>query len=145
MDNNKSSDIEKRWENVRRHLGFTHDELRIFKSNPKNVRATEDAPLFAKQKMVIEVIEARNCAAGYKKGDKFYIDSEGCLIREQSPSRICVSAIWAIKPLVDRMWEAYFNNSTEVLHDTIRCPDVGVERGGAGEVTLRISSVALKK
>jgi len=145
MDKDKSSKIEKRWENVRKHLGFTDEELTLFRSNPKNIRATENAPLFAKQKMLIEVIEARNCAAGYRVGDKFYVDSEGCLIQNESPRRICVAAIWAIKPLVDRMWEAYFNNSTEVFHDTIRCPDVGVERGGAGEVTLRISSVAIKK
>jgi len=144
MDKDKLLKIEKRWEHVRNHLGFTEDELAIFRANPKNVKAAENAPLFAKHKMVVEVIEARNCAAGYKTGDRFFIDSEGCLITDQSPPRLCVSAIWAMKPLVDRMWEAYFNNSTEILHDTIRCPDVGVERGGAGEVTFRIYSIPVK-
>jgi hypothetical protein len=39
------------------------------------------------------------------------------------------------------MWQAFFNNSTEVLHDTVHCPDVGVRHGGAGTVTMRMRIV----
>ena len=144
MKQEKSTSIERRWKKVQEHLGFTDEEIAVFRSNPKNVRAMERAPLFATHNMLIEVIEARNCAAGYKVGDKFYVDSEGCLISDQSPPRICVAALWAFKPLVDRMWEAFFNNATEILHDTVRCPDVGVHRGGTGEVTMRIYAVSRK-
>jgi uncharacterized repeat protein (TIGR04076 family) len=140
-DEDKAEKIEKRWKNVQEHLGFTDQELALFRSFPNHVKAMESAPLFATHKMVIEVIEARNCAAGYKVGDKFSVDAEGCLILEKSPSRLCVAAIFAFKPLVDRMWQAFFNNSTEILHDTVHCPDVGVRRGGAGEVTMRIRAV----
>jgi hypothetical protein len=39
------------------------------------------------------------------------------------------------------MWQAFLNNSTEILHDTVHCPDVGVRQGGAGTVTMRVRAV----
>jgi uncharacterized repeat protein (TIGR04076 family) len=130
--------IEQRWKRVQRHLGFTDEELATFRSNPSHVKAMEEAKGFATMRMVIEVMEARNCAAGYKTGDKFVVDSEGFLVRDECPPMLCVGAIYSFKTLVDRMWQAFFNNSTEVLHDTVHCPDVGVHKGGAGMVMLRI-------
>lgn len=140
-DQDKLAKIEKRWKRVQEHLGFTDEEMAIYRSYPNHVKAMERAPLFATHKMMIEVIEAHNCAAGYKVGDKFVVDAEGYLIPEECPSRLCVAAIFAFKPLVDRIWQAFYNNSTEILHDTVHCPDVGVRRGGAGEVTMRVRVV----
>jgi uncharacterized repeat protein (TIGR04076 family) len=141
MPENETAKKERRWKKVQDHLGFTDEELAIYRSFPKNVKAMEESPAFGAHKMVIEVIESKNCAAGHVVGDKFTVDAEGCLVLEECPSRLCVSAVWAIKPLVDRMWEAFYHGSTDVLHDTIQCPDVGVHRGGAGQITLRIRSV----
>jgi uncharacterized repeat protein (TIGR04076 family) len=102
----------------------------------------ENAPAFAKYKMVVEVIESRNCAAGHKVGDKFVIDSEGCLVLDECPSgRICVSAVFAMKSLVDRMWQAFYDNSIDVFQDTVHCSDVGTARGGWGEIFMRIYGV----
>jgi uncharacterized repeat protein (TIGR04076 family) len=138
MEEDKAATIERRWRGAQKHLGFTDDELRIFRSNPAHKKAMENAPGFATMQMVVEVVEAHNCAAGYKAGDRFVIDSEGLLVTESCPQRLCVGAIFSFKPLVDRMWQAFFDNSAEILHDTVRCPDVGVEKGGAGTVTMRI-------
>jgi uncharacterized repeat protein (TIGR04076 family) len=138
MEEDKGKTVEKRWEGVQKHLGFSDDELRLFRSYPAHVKAMESAPCFAKMKMVVEVVEAHHCAAGYKPGDRFVVDSEGLLVAEECPEKLCVGAIYSFKPLVDRMWQAFFNDSTEILHDTVHCPDVGVRRGGAGLVTLRI-------
>ena len=43
------------------------------------------------------------------------------------------------------LWQAFFDGKTEVLHDTIRCPDVGVHQGGWGEITMRVRAVPKKK
>jgi uncharacterized repeat protein (TIGR04076 family) len=137
MDKNKTDKIERRWKKVQEHLRFTDEELAIYRSYSQHVSAMEKAPLFATHKMAVEVIEAHNCAAGYEVGDKFVVDAEGCLIPEECPPKLCVAAIFAFKPLVDRMWQAFYDNRTEILHDTVHCPDVGVHRGGAGMVTLR--------
>ena len=145
MENEKTIKIEKRWQKAQKTLGFTDDEMALFRSNPKNVKAMEESPHFATHIMAIEVTEAKNCSAGYQPGDTFYVDTEGCLIKDKSPDRICVGALWAFKPLVDRMWEAFFHNTTEVLHDTVRCPDVGIHHGGTGEVTMKIRAIPRKK
>ena len=140
MEDQKS--IELRWRKIQSHLGFSDEELDLFRSNPKYKKCIENAPLFRSHIIVIDVIEAIGCTAGYKAGDQFHVDGQGCIIKEKSPPQLCVAAIWAIKPLMDRMWEAFFNNSTDVFHDTVRCPDVGVQRGGAGEVTFRVRAVS---
>lgn len=137
----KNQKIEARWKRVQEHLGFTDEEMAVYRAHPQHEKAMETAPLFATHKMIIEVIESHHCAAGYQTGDQFVVDAEGCLILEECPSRLCVSAIFAFKPLVDRMWQAFYNNSTEILHDTVHCPDVGVRRGGVGEVTMRVHAV----
>jgi uncharacterized repeat protein (TIGR04076 family) len=138
MDEDKVALIEKRWRGAQKHLGFTDDELRTFRKNPAHKRAMENAPCFATMQMVVEVVEAHNCAAGYKAGDRFVVDAEGLLVTESCPQRLCVGAVYSFKPLVDRMWQAFFDNSIEILHDTVRCPDVGVHNGGAGSVTMKI-------
>jgi uncharacterized repeat protein (TIGR04076 family) len=102
----------------------------------------EDEPWFVAGRMVVEVVEAHHCAAGYKPGDRFVVDSDGLLVSEQCPVRLWVGAIYSFKTLVDRMWQAFFDNSTEILHDTAHCPDVGVHKGGAGTVLMRICAEA---
>ncbi len=39
--------------------------------------------------------------SGDKVGDTFLVDGDGCLVPGQSPPRICVAAMWSLKPLVD--------------------------------------------
>ncbi|MBI5439880.1 MAG: TIGR04076 family protein [Deltaproteobacteria bacterium] len=145
MSSDREAALEKRWKGVQEHLGFTDEELATYRSFPKNVKAMEEGRAFVTHEMVVEVIEAKNCAAGYRVGDRFLVDSHGCLVAEECPPRLCAAAVWALKPLIDRLWEAFFHGATEVLHDTVRCPDVGVARGGAGEVTLRIRAVPRRR
>jgi len=142
MGDGKSEKIEKRWRTFQKHLGCTDEELAIHRANPKHVKPVENAPAFVKYKMVIEVIESHHCGAGHKVGDKFVVDAGGCLVPDECPpGRICVSLIYAMKSAVDRMWQAFYNDSTDVFQDTVHCSDVGTDRGGWGEVTMRIRAV----
>ena len=63
----------------------------------------------------------------------------------ESPPRLCIAAFSALKPLVDRMWEAFLNNKVEVMHDTTHCPDVGIGSGGVGSVVMRVHAEAIKR
>jgi uncharacterized repeat protein (TIGR04076 family) len=141
MSSKGDARIERRWKKFQGILGYTDEELSIYRSFPKNVKAMEEASAFVKYYIVMEVIEARNCAAGYKAGDKFFVDGDGCLVVDKCPPKICAAAVWAFKPLIDRIWEAFYHGATDCFHDTVRCPDVGVEKGGAGEITLRARAV----
>ena len=147
MSDKKKEEVERRWKKFQEHFELTDEELAIHRSNPKHVKPMEDAPAFVKCKMVVEVIESHNCGAGHKVGDKFVIDSGGCLVLDECPSgnRICVAAVEAMKTVVDRMWQAFYDNSTDVFQDTVHCSDVGTQRGGWGEVTMRIYAVPKDK
>ncbi len=136
--------IERRWKKMQQHLGYTDEELAKFRSKPSHVRAMERAPKFSTHVMRVDIVEAEHCGAGYQVGDSFLVDTDGCLVPGQAPPRVCVAAMWSLKPLVDRMWEAFLNDTTEILHDSIHCPDVGLERGGAGRILMRISAVPRK-
>ena len=143
MDKDKK--VEKRWRKFQEHLGYTDEEMDIYRSNPKKIKAMEVAKNFATHNLIIDVIEAHNCGMGYKAGDKFAVDGGGALILDQCPSRLCIAAITAFKPLVDRMWQAFYDGKTEVLHDTVHCPDVGVREGGWGMITMRVRSIEKEK
>jgi uncharacterized repeat protein (TIGR04076 family) len=144
MDNEQEAKLVKRWNKFQERLGFTDEELSIYRSFPKNVKAMENARGFATHELVVEIIEARNCAAGYTAGDSFRVDASGMLIPEKCPPKLCAAAVWAFKPLIDRIWEAFYHGGTDCFHDTVRCPDVGVEKGGAGFITMRIRAVPTK-
>jgi uncharacterized repeat protein (TIGR04076 family) len=142
VSDEKKEVLERRWKKFQEHHGLTDKELAIHRSNPKHVKAMENGPAFVKYKMVIEVIESHNCGAGHKVGDKFVVDAGGCLVPEECPpGRLCVSLVYAMKPVVDRMWQAFYDNSTDVFQDTVHCTDVGTHRGGWGEVVMRIHAV----
>ncbi len=143
--NNQTPLITKRWKKFQEHLEYTDEELSIHRSNPKHIKAMENAPKFASHRIIIEVIESHNCGAGYKVGDKFVVDGEGFLVAPECPQKLCVAVISAFKPLVDRMWQAFYNDSTDVLHDTVQCPDVGVHRGGWGEIVMKVHAVPIIK
>ncbi len=145
MDEEQAAKIKRRWQNFQEHLGYTDEEVAIFRSESKRAKSVEDCPNMVKYNTLIEVIEAYNCGAGHKVGDKFLVDPEGCLILEECPPRICIAAVWAFKPLVSRMWQAFYDGKTEIFQDTVTCPDVGVRRGGWGEITMRIRAVPRKK
>jgi uncharacterized repeat protein (TIGR04076 family) len=142
MDTEQNSKIERRWRRFQEHMGYRDEEMDIYRADPKKVKAMEEASRFATHKFVIDILEAHNCGMGYKAGDRFVVDGGGGLIVDQCPPRLCIAAIGAFKPLVDRMWQAFYDGKSEVLHDTVRCPDVGVSRGGWGEITMRIRAVA---
>ncbi len=141
MSGKDAPKIEKRWKKFQKLLGFTDEELVVYRSFPKNVKAMENAPGFVTHELIVEIIEARNCAAGYKTGDTFTVDGAGMLVTDKCPPKLCAAAIWAFKPLIDRIWEGFYHGGTDCMHDTVRCPDVGVEVGGAGVITMRVRAV----
>lgn len=145
INKKKKANFENRWHKLQEILNYTDEELLIFRSNPKKVKAMEKGKKFITHNIVVEITDAHNCAMGYKVGDRFVVDGGGALILDQCPKRICIGAIAAFKPLIDRMWQAFYDGKSEVLHDTVHCPDVGVREGGWGIITMRVSSVLRKK
>jgi hypothetical protein len=131
-------DMEKRWKRYQELAGYTDEELATFRSFPQNIKAMEDAPDMVKNDLVFEVLKARNCVAGYKPGDTFRVDPFGMLMVDQCPPKLCTGAIFAFKPLIGYAWQALIDGSNILFHRTIRCPDVGVEHEGTGEILMKV-------
>ena len=76
------------WKFYQKHLGYTDEEMKKFKENPRNVDVVSKAPALMNKTIVIEVVSARGCNSQHKAGDKFYFDGSGNLLTKLCPKRI---------------------------------------------------------
>ena len=96
----------------------------------------------AEKNYVIEaaVVVARNCKVGHRVGDQLRFDVHGNSDSARCPERVCVYLIAQLVSVVARINEKLMQ--TGDFDDLYflryaRCPDVGVENLGYGEVIVR--------
>jgi len=133
--------MEKRWKKFQERMGYTDEELAIFRSNPQYTKIIEYAPKFITHRIVVEVIEAHNCGAGHKAGDKIAIMTGGAhLLTRQMPEHVCAFALMIAIPKVYCVWERFNQDlgTDGMLFNLIHCPDVGCKKGGWGEIVMKI-------
>jgi len=121
--------------------GYTDEEMEIYLSNPKHKKALERAPKFVTHRIIVEVVEAHNCIAGHKAGDRIAVmTGNALLITNEMPEHVCAFGLAAAVPRVYAMWERFYEDLDPdgMFLDTIHCPDVGCRRGGAGEIIMKI-------
>ncbi len=105
-------------------------------------RVIKSAPSRWQYRMVAEVVEANNCLAGHKKGDKYVFSASGFLLPDESTvTRLC---LWALAPMLpfiyivyDRLAEGLDDPSPKGW-DSMHCPDVGLDCGGVGQVLFKV-------
>ncbi len=129
-------------EKMKKIWGWTDEQINGLSS--KHQRLIKKGDEFRKWRLVAEVLEAKNCIAGLKKGDKYIFHGSGFLLPEESTCpRICLWALTSFVPfsfmLYDRIGQG--NDPSEFWIDRVRCLDVGVERGGYGEALFRLYSI----
>ena len=56
------------WKRFQEHMGYTDDELEMFKSDPMRLKMVTETPEFVKKRIIAEVIESHGCHAGHKVG-----------------------------------------------------------------------------
>lgn len=104
-------------------------------------RLSEAAPLYS---IVAEVVESRHCNSGHKVGQRLILDVDGSFITKLCPSRMCVYLLSQLAIPValinERLSEGLEPNAFHFTH-YVRCPDVGVECLGYGEVKLKVEAV----
>ncbi|MCD6361110.1 MAG: hypothetical protein J7M38_09615 [Armatimonadetes bacterium] len=126
-------------EKVKKIWGWTDEQAKGLSS--KHVRLIEKGDEFRKWRLVAEVLEAENCIAGLKKGNKYVFHGSGFLLPEESTCpKICLWALTSFVPfsfmLYDRIGQG--DDPSDFWIDRVRCMDVGIERGGYGEVLFRM-------
>jgi len=69
------------WKFIQQHLGYTDDELELFRSNPKNTDIVSKAPDLMNKTIVAEVVASHGCNSQHQVGDRFYFDGADILKR----------------------------------------------------------------
>ena len=120
-------------------LGYTEAQWETWKSNPRNLKIVENLTEFPKYKVVFEVTSSVGCAAGHKVGDKIVFDGGGCLLCKESPEKICFGLLSPMSPMAGIVLDKIClgEDPTQIAFNSVHCVDVGVDRGGWGEVVVQ--------
>jgi len=135
------------WKFYQQHLGYSDEEMKKFRENPRNQDILSKAPELINKTIVIEVVDSHGCASRHKVGDKFYFDGSGNLLTKLCPSRICFGALATMGPLIYAADELIYAgvDPNEMLFKRVGCGDVGLECGGWGHIVMEISVEDRKK
>lgn len=91
-----------------------------------------------------EVVASRHCNSGHKVGDKLVLDTDGNFIAKLCPKKMCIYLIsQLVVPVAlinERLSEGLDANQFHFMH-YVKCPDIGVDCSGYGEVTVKVEVV----
>jgi uncharacterized repeat protein (TIGR04076 family) len=136
------------WKMLRKHLGYTDEEMEIFRANPRNEDALSKTTLMLSKTIVAEVIESHGCDASHKPGDKFYFDGRGVsLLTKLGPSRICIFALHSAALAMPAVAELIYAgvDPNNMRFKRFGCSDVGVRCGGWGHIVIEVRVEDRKK
>jgi uncharacterized repeat protein (TIGR04076 family) len=128
------------WNRFQKHMNYTDEEMRLFRSDPEKVRMVTETPEFVKYRVIAEVVEVQGCHAGHKVGDKFVMTAGGQLITEACPKRMCMFALGPVAGLLPVMYERLITKTDPDCKrsNIVQCTDVGLEKGGWGKVLMKV-------
>ena len=126
---------------VQKHLGYTDEEMKLFRENGINEDILSKLPEIGNKTIVFEVIEAKSCNSGHKVGDKFFFDFAGNLLTKKNPAKICIYALQAMVPAIFAANELLYAGiePNDLRFKSAGCFDVGVKCGGWGRIIVRYS------
>ena len=131
---------EEMWALMKDHLGYTNEQMRLFKEDPKNDIIISKAPELMQKTIVVEVVESHGCNSQHKVGTCFYLDGAGNFITKLCPKRMCTFLVGSISGMVFGMHELFYAgvDPNELKFRRTGCFDVGVQCGGWGRVVVDI-------
>ena len=132
-----------KWGAIKKHLGYTDEEMGAFRANPRNADVLDKAPALLDKTIIVEVVESNGCNSQHKVGDKLYFDGAGNLLTKRCPKKVCIYALNAATGLIFTANELFYAgvDPNEMRFKRAGCFDVGVECGGWGRVVLEIKVV----
>ena len=129
------------WKLFQQHLGYSDEEMKIFRENPRNEDVLAKAPSLMNKTIIAEVVESHGCNSQHKVGDKFYLDGAGNLISKLCPKRMCIFPMSSLAAIVFGAHELFYAgvDPNEMRFKRFGCHDVGVRCGGWGRIVLELS------
>ncbi len=129
-----------KWKMMKSHLGYTDEQMKLFRENPRNEDVLSKAPALRGKTIVLEVVDAHGCNSGHKVGDRICFDAAGNLLAKRCPEKVCVYALSAASPLIYASSELLYAgvDPNEMRFKRAACIDVGVQCGGWGRIVLEL-------
>jgi len=133
-------EAEEIWRRFQKHMGYTDQEMEIFRSDPEKVKMVTQTPEFVKCKVIAEVIESHGCHARHKVGDRLVMTPGGQLIAEGSPKRMCMFALGPVSNTLPAIYERLITKSDPNFERSqiVQCTDVGLDKGGWGKILMKV-------
>jgi uncharacterized repeat protein (TIGR04076 family) len=125
---------------IKEMLGYTDTQWETWKGNPRNLKIAENLMEVVKYKIVAEVISSYGCGAGHKVGDRIVYGGNGTLLCKENPDQVCFGLLSPINPIVQAALDKIClgEDPTQMAFNAVHCQDVGVDRGGWGEVVVEV-------
>ena len=129
-----------KWSVMKKHLGYTDEEIKTFKADPRNEDVLSKAPALLNKTIIIEVVESHGCNSQHKVGDKFYFDGAGNLLTKQCPKKVCIYALSSATSMIFASNEMFYAgiDPNEMRFNRAGCFDVGLQCGGWGRIVLEL-------
>ncbi|MGD8382482.1 MAG: hypothetical protein PVJ11_10085 [Syntrophobacterales bacterium] len=131
-----------KWQFMKKRLGYTDEEMKKFRENPRNEDVLSKVPEFLNKTIIVEVVDSHGCNSQHGFGEKFYFDGAGNLLTKLCPKRICVYALNAITMQVFTAAELICAgvDPNEMRFKRAACFDVGVECGGWKRIVIEVKN-----
>lgn len=132
-----------KWKIMKRHLGYSDEEMRIFRENPRNDDVLSKVPDLMARTIIAEVVESHGCNSQHGVGDRFYFDGAGNLLTKRCPKKVCIYALNAATGLIFASNELLYAgvDPNNMRFKRAGCFDVGVQCGGWGRVVIELKIV----
>jgi uncharacterized repeat protein (TIGR04076 family) len=130
-----------KWKFMKERLGYTEEEMKVFRENPRNDDVLSKAPAWMDKTIVLKVVESHGCNSRHKIGDKFYFDGAGNLLTKHCPKKVCIYALKASAQMIFASSELFLAgiDPNKMRFKRAACFDVGVQGGGWGRIVLELS------
>jgi len=128
------------WKVMKDRLGYTEDEMKVFRDNKRNEDVLSKAPELLDKTIVLEVVASHGCNSQHRAGDKFYFDGAGNLLTKRCPEKICIYALNAATSMIFASNELFYAgvDPNDMRFKRAACFDVGVQCGGWGRIVLEL-------
>ncbi len=128
------------WDFFQKHVGYTDEEMKEFRENPRNEDVLSKGRALMNKTIVVEVVKSHGCNSQHKEGDKFYFDGAGNLITKLCPKRICIYALSSVATAIFASNELFYAgvDPNEMRFKRFGCFDVGVKCGSWGNIVMEI-------
>ena len=132
-----------KWKIIKKHLGYSDDEMRLFREDPRNEDVLSCVPDLMNNTIIAEVVESHGCNSQHNVGDRFYFDGAGNLLTKRCPKKVCIYALNAATGLIFASNELVYAgvDPNQMRFKRAGCFDVGVQCGGWGRVVIELKVV----